>query len=134
MKKDIHHPLVKDVAVAIVKEEENGKEPEWFVYLLNLKETAIDGVLVASRGYGNLQGEDVKTSTLRHFIETLPAKSYAKIELIKDDVFGLHNEYWVSFYINKEIYDKKFVFLAESIKEANFTEIPLMGLRGILIG
>src|SRR4030095_12386741 len=47
-----------------------------------------------------------------------------KIETIIRDVFGLNNEYWVSFYIGKDIYDKKYIFLPESIREEHLTLIP----------
>jgi len=37
MKKDIHPPDVKDIAVAVVKEENEFEETEWNVYLINFK-------------------------------------------------------------------------------------------------
>ncbi|MEO8086267.1 MAG: hypothetical protein ABI763_05585, partial [Bacteroidota bacterium] len=102
-------------------------------YLVNLYDTRIEGVLVSSKGYGSRGGEDVKTSTLRHFIGTVESMDYAKIELIIKDVFGLTNEYWISFYLSKDMYDKKYVFLPESITEENFTMIPVLNKRGVMI-
>ena len=57
----------------------------------------------------------------------------AKIEPIMEEVFGLSNEYWVSFWVNDVMYDKKFVFVAESISERNMKEIPLLGEKGVMI-
>lgn len=133
MKKDIIHPVVEDVAVAIVRELNDKGETEWNVYLLNLKEEEIEGVLVTSSGYGELDGEQRKTSTLRHFLDIIPGRSFAKIEPIMENLFGISNQYWVSFYLHKQIYDKKYVFLAESIKEENFITIPLIGKKGVMI-
>ena len=133
MKKDIHPPEVKDIAVAVVKEENELSEIIWNVYLLNLKKEKIEGVLVTSRGYGSLEGEDTKTSTLRHFLDTLQPMSFAKIEPIIENLFALNNEFWISFYINKIMYDKKYVFLAESIRAENFIQIPLIGKKGVMI-
>jgi hypothetical protein len=133
MKKDIQPPLVEDIALAIVKEQNELAEDVWNVYMLNLKSELIEGVLVTSKGYGSYNGEDVKTSTLRHFLDEIPAKGYAKIEPIMEDLFGLNNEYWVSFYLNKVMYDKKYIFLAESIREENFIPIPLIGKKGVMI-
>ena len=48
MKKDIIHPPVEDIAVAIVKDLSDKGETEWNVYLLNLKNEEIEGVLVTS--------------------------------------------------------------------------------------
>ena len=133
MKKDIVLPLVEEVAVAIVKEQDENGEETWSVYLLNLKNELIEGVLVTSSGYGELEGEKRQTSTLRHFLDTMPAKSFSKIEPIMENVFGLNNQYWVSFYQNKILYDKKYVFLAESITPGNMITIPLIQKKGVMI-
>lgn len=133
MKKDINPPVVEDIALAVVKEQNELAEDVWNVYMLNLKKESIEGVLVTSKGYGSYNGEDVKTSTLRHFLDVIPAKGYARIEPIMEDLFGLNNEYWVSFYINRVMYDKKYIFLAESIREENFIPIPIIGKKGVMI-
>ncbi len=133
MKKDISPPLVEDIAVVIVKEENETNEGEWNVYLLNLKNETIEGVIVSSKGYGIYNNEEVKTSTLRHFIDSVSPKNFAKIEPVIENVFGLNNEYWVSFFINKTMYDKKYIFLPETIKEENFTLIPVINKKGVMI-
>ena len=48
------------------------------------------------------------------------------------DVFHLNNEYWVSYFIGKQIFDKKFIFVPDSIIEKNIVTIPALGLEGIL--
>jgi hypothetical protein len=133
MLKDIPKLVVENIIVAIVPEDNEVGEQIWNVYLVNLYDQKIEGVLVSSKGYGIRNGEDVKTSTLRHFIGTVEAKDYAKIELIIKDVFGLSNEYWISFYLGKDMYDKKYVFLPESITEENFTAIPVLNKKGVMI-
>jgi hypothetical protein len=133
MKKDIEHPEVEDIAVAVVKQTNELGEEDWYAYFLNLKNVTVQNVLVTSRGYGILDNEEIKTSTLRHFLEDVPPMSAMKIELIMDNVFGLSNEYWVSFYIGKTIYDKKYIFLPESIIEDNFTHIPILETAGVMI-
>jgi len=122
----------EDIAVAVVPElveDQNG----WMVYLVNLKNAAIENVLVSSKGYGEIDNRNLRTSELRHYIEKLEAHKFSKIEPIIEDVFGLANEYWVSFYVNKTIYDKKFVFLPESINENNFVTIPFLNKKGVMI-
>ena len=133
MKKDIEHPEVEDIAVAVVKQTNELGEEDWYAYFLNLKNVMVHHVLVTSRGYGMLDNEEIKTSTLRHFLEDVPPMSAMKIELLMDNVFGLSNEYWVSFYIGKTIYDKKYIFLPESIIEDNFTHIPVLETQGVMI-
>jgi hypothetical protein len=133
MLKDIPQLKVEDVAVAVVPEVNKEGEKEWSVYLINLKNETLEGVLVASNGYGYRNGEKVKTSTLRHYLDVVPAKSYAKVELIIENVFGLNNEYWVSFYLNKNIYDKKYLFLPGTINPEYFTSIPLLETEGVMI-
>lgn len=132
MRKDIHIPKVEDVSVAVVKETE-GENPEWGVYLINQKTTVLKNIIVASKGYGTLNDEEVKTSTLRHFFDELDEASFQKIEKIMPDVFGLNNEYMLTFYIDQVIYDRKYIFVPESIVEENLIQIPLVGKPGILI-
>ena len=133
MLKDIPKLVVENIIVAVVPEENELGEQIWSVYLVNLYDRKIEGVLVSSKGYGNRNGEEVKTSTLRHFIGAVESNDYAKIELIIKDVFGLSNEYWISFYLGKDMYDKKYVFLPESITEENLTSIPVLNKRGVMI-
>lgn len=133
MLKDIPQLIVTEVAVAVVPELNSREEKEWNVYLLNLKNEPIEGVLVSSNGYGYHNGEKVKTSVLRHFLDVVPPKSFAKVEPIIENVFGLNNEYWVSFYHNKKMYDKKYLFLPHSINSQFFTNVPLIEKEGVMI-
>ncbi|MBC7653958.1 MAG: hypothetical protein H7098_05715 [Oligoflexus sp.] len=134
MKKDLPENLVEDISIAVVLESETPESKVWNVYLINLKDTIIETVLITSKGYGLNNGNKVKTSTLRHKIEKLEAKSFAKVEAIDEEVFGLNNEYWLSYYVGKEIFDKKFIFLPESISESNFIRIPLVNKPGVMVG
>lgn len=133
MRKDIHPPKVEGVAMAVVREKDEDGEDAWFVYLINQNAHAIENVLVSSRGYGEIEGESRKTSELRHLLETLGAKSWARVERIMEDVFPLSNQYWLSYYVDRTLFDKKYIFLAGSIDETNFTTLPLMDKRGVMI-
>ena len=133
MLKDIPKLIVENIVVAIVHEPNEEGELLWNAYLVNLYDQPISNVLVSSKGYGNFDGRDVKTSVLRHLIGNIDAKDYAKIEPIMDNLFGLNNEFWVSFYLGNHIYDKKYIFLPETISESNFTLIPVLNKRGVMI-
>ena len=63
MKKDIEHPEVEGIAVAVVKQTNELGEEDWYAYFLNLKNVTVQNVLVTSRGYGMLDDEEIKTST-----------------------------------------------------------------------
>ena len=132
MKKDIEHLEVEDLAMAIVLEEENGQNV-WNVFLINLHIVPIKNIIVTSRGYGELNGEIKKTSTLRDFFEELPELEFTRVEPIMENTFGLTNEFWVSFYINDKIYDKQYIFLPETINLKNFTKIPILNAEGVMI-
>ncbi|MBL7922575.1 MAG: hypothetical protein JNL88_00095 [Bacteroidia bacterium] len=136
MLRDIQRVSVEDIAIAVLPKEQTAADAEgplWEVYLLNLKQAPIENVIIASKGYGVFKGEEVKTSTLRHYLGDMSPMSYMLIEPIQETVFGLNNEYWLSFYIDREIFDKKYIFLPESISESYFTMIPLLGKRGVMI-
>ena len=135
MREELLGPLVENVAVAIVQGKNEDNEIEYNVYLLNLREDIMEGIIITSKGYGQNAntGEKIQTSTLRHCIELMLPNEAAKIEPIMEDVFGISNEYWVSFWIDEVLYDKKFIFPPESICEKNLKEIKILGAKGILI-
>jgi hypothetical protein len=134
MKKDIPELKVEDLAIAIVPSSVDLLEDElWDVYILNLKEEPIKNVLVSSRGYGEVNNEQIKTTTLRHFFEEIGPLEILKIEPIQKSLFRITNEYWVSFSFEGELYDKKYVFVVGSIESTNFTRIPFLDRKGVMI-
>jgi len=132
MIKDIDIPEVKNVTVVIARKKIIGEQDEWKVYLLNKNDFPIENTLVASKGYGLKDGEKQETSILRHFLETVPAQSTALVEPIDPAVFHLNNEYWVSYYIGRKIFDKRFVFVPDTICEENLTFIKELDMEGVL--
>lgn len=132
MIKDITKPIVQNVTLVVVCEKNILLQDEWKVFLINSNSVDIDNTLVASTGYGESNGEQQRTSTLRHFLQTVPANSTALVEPIDENVFHLNNEYWVSYYIGSQLYDKRFVFLPDSIREENLTFIKELQLKGVL--
>ena len=135
MREELLGPKVEGVAVAVVQQLNEDNEKIYYVYLINLRDDIMEGIIVTSQGYGeNVEtGEKVRTSQLRHSLEILLPNEAAKIEPIIEEVFGLANEFWVSFWVNDDLYDKKFVFVAESISEQNMKILPVIGLPGVMI-
>ena len=133
MKADLPENIVEDVAIAVVLMSETPEVKNWTVYLVNFKNEPITNVLITSKGYGEKDGKQVKTSLLRHFIGDVAAQSSAGVEAIDPAVFGLTNEYWLSYYIGSTIYDKKFIFLPESIVDENLMRIPVLNKPGVMI-
>ena len=131
MKSDIPELKVEDIAIAIVPRADG--EELWDSYLVNLKGDRINNVLINSRGYGEWEGDRVKTTILRHFFEEIGSNSIIKIEPIQAKLFGLTNEYWVSFNFQGNVYDKKYVFVRGSIDPVNFTMIPYLDKKGVMI-
>lgn len=135
MREELLGPKVEYVAVAVVQQFGEENHPIYNSYLINLRDDIMEGIIITSNGYGeNVEtGEKIKTSMLRHCMEILLPNEAARVEPIMEDVFGLTNEYWVSFWVNDTMYDKKFVFLPETIIEKNMKLIPILGLKGIII-
>jgi hypothetical protein len=133
MLKDIIEPEFDGVGVAAVYELNEEGAHVWNVYLINFNNALISGVLVSSKGYGTIDGEEVKTSALRHFLKEIDALDYGKIEAIHEDVFVLNNEYWVSFYLDGKIYDRKFIFVENTIQKSRLNHINIIDKNGILI-
>lgn len=135
MREELLGPKVEDVAFVIAKEINELNEAMYNVYLLNLRDDIMEGIIVTSTGYGeNLEtGEKIRTSILRHSLEILLPEEVAKIEPIMEEVFHLANEYWISFWVNEVMYDKKFVFLPDSISDENMVYIKQLDKKGVII-
>ncbi|NNE56145.1 MAG: hypothetical protein HKN32_09000 [Flavobacteriales bacterium] len=133
MKEDINPPKAKGVAMAIVPDEKEDGTSGWLVYFINLRVENLEGVLVRSNGYGTKDGKQVKTSELRHFLDEVPGFAAAPVETIVEDVFSLNNQYWVSYWEGGQMYDRKFVFVADVIQESNFSKIPILNKQGVMI-
>ena len=107
MKKDIDFLEVVDIGIAIVLESESAENRNWKAYLLNFKSETISQILVSTKGYGLLNGAEVKTATFRHSLGSLAPQSFTPIEIIDESLFVIHNEFWLSFYIGDRVFDKK---------------------------
>ena len=130
MKKDIEIPQVKDVYVAVVNEYNDiYKTHDWSAYIINNKDVDLEMLLIVSKGYD----EKRETSLMRHKLEKLPKKSYAKIELMQEDVLALNNEFKVTFFVGNKMLDKTYLFRKNTINEKALQPIPLMDIKGILV-
>lgn len=135
MKKDIPILKVEEVAIAIIPrlEHEEDHEEFWDAYLINLKDEPIHAVLVNSTGYGEIDGEQRRTTTLRYFWDNIGPQEAVKIEPVQKSVLPLANEYWVSFSFHDYLYDKKYVFVPGSLETMHFTDVPLLHRKGVMI-
>ena len=130
MKKDIEIPEVEGVYIAVVNEYNTiYKSQDWNAYIINDKDVDLEMVLIVTSGYN-----DAKiTSTFRKKLETLPKKSYAKIELMQEDLFALNNQFKVTFFESNKMFDKTYLFRKNTINLKALQLIPLMDVRGILV-
>ncbi len=129
MKKDIEVPPVTGVFIAAVREENKEfRSLDWNAYLINDKNVPLEMVLIVARGYD----EKDSTSTMRHTIKVLPAKSFAKIEFMEDGILRLNNEFLVTFFVGNSMFEKRFLFSKNSIKETAVTDIGVINKKGIL--
>ena len=128
MKKDIEIPVAKNVHVAIIHEwNEEFLAKDWNAYLINNRTTPIEMVMVVSKGFDG----DLKTSIMRHAIGVVEAKSFQKIEVVQEDVLRLNNEFFVTYYADQKLYEKRFIFEKNSVSEKNLVNIPLVDKDGI---
>ena len=134
MKKDIVIPTVENVFVAAVQEwSDDFMEKVWYIYLVNDSDFNLDGVMVVSKAFGTIDGEMKKTSLLRHAFVEIPAVSVVKVEMLEKSVTTLNNEFMVTFFIGNTLYDKKFIFKANSISEKNIEEVPILFVDGVIV-
>lgn len=129
MRKDIIIPEVKNVYVAAVKElHEEFKTEDWNAYIINDNLEPLEMVLLTVQGYNEKQ----MTTHMRHTIRLLPAKGFAKIEFMQEDIFTLDNFYSVTYFLDNKMYERRFEFPANSIQEDNTVKVPVMGKDGVI--
>jgi hypothetical protein len=134
MKKDIIIPEVENVFVAAVQEwSDDFMEKVWYAYLVNDSDFLIESVMVVSKAFGTIDGEMKKTSLLRHAFVAVSPVSVVKIEMIEKSVLVLNNEFSVSYFIENKLYDKKFIFKANSITEEKTEEVPILFVEGVIV-
>ena len=134
MKKDITIPEVENVFLAAVQEwSDDFMEKVWYAYLVNDSDFQLDSVMVVSKAFGTLDGEMKKTSLLRHAFPEIPAVSVVKIEMLEKSVLVLNNEFMVTYFIGNTLYDKKFIFRAQTITPDYVVEVPILFVDGVIV-
>ena len=120
MRKDIEIPKVENLFLAVTAEyNETFKGNDYYVYLINKREADLEMVLVLSQG----SDEKRKTSTMRHKIDKLPAQSFARVELMQEEVLDLDNSFKVTFCEGSRMHEKDFLLKKGSLKESvNFRQ------------
>ena len=134
MKKDIEIPTVENVFLAAIQEwSDDFMEKVWYVYLVNDSDFDLDSVMVVSKAFGTIDGEMKQTSLLRHAFAKIPKISVAKIEMIEKSVLHLNNEFMVTYFIGNTLYDKKFIFKAQTITPDYVEEVPILFVVGVIV-
>tara|TARA_B100000678_G_scaffold141875_1_gene118234 strand:- start:3284 stop:3679 length:396 start_codon:yes stop_codon:yes gene_type:complete len=129
LKKDIEIPEVEGVhLVAVNQFNKDHRTHDWYAYLINENNYPLETVLIVSNGYDKKD----KTSTMRHTLKVLGAKSFAKVEYLEPNVLKLNNEFSVSFFAEGKMLHRNFIFKKNSIAASNAKKVPLMKEEGIL--
>ncbi len=134
MKADIIIPTIENVFLAAIQEfSEDFGEKIWNVYLINDSDFQLDNVMIVSKAFGTIDGEMKKTSLLRHVFLEIPAVSFKKIEMIEQKVLTLNNEFMVTFFMENKLYDRNFIFKANTITPDYVEEVPHLWVDGVVV-
>jgi hypothetical protein len=135
MKKDINILKVQDLAIAIAPRTESEEDHDlfWDAWLINLRSQPLRSIIINSKGYGLIDDIPRKTSGMRYFWEEINGKTAVKIEPVHSKVLSLANEYWVSFVFDDYLYDKKYVFVPDSLRPEHLVTLPIVGKQGVMI-
>lgn len=130
MKKDIEIPKVEGVYIAVVNEYNDiYKTQDWNAYIINDKDVDLEMVLIVTSGYSEYK----TTSLFRKKLDRLPKKSYAKIELMQEELFALNNTFKISFFEENKMFDKTYLFRKNTINLKALQAVPLMSVKGVLV-
>ena len=130
MKKDITIPEVTDIQLAVALHYNTMfKIDDWNIYLINNKLEPLEQVLIVSNGFDNQK----KTATFRHKLEVLPAKSYAKVEFMLEELLSINNEFKITFFIENTLYEKTFLIKKNTVSSKTIKLIPILNCKGVII-
>ncbi|QNR23744.1 hypothetical protein [Croceimicrobium hydrocarbonivorans] len=128
MLKDLKFDPVSGVEVAIAKTPEKTGESTFYLYIINHKELDLKNLLVMTEAEEKEDGSGRKTSKLRHFFELLAAGESLKVETVDPSVLSFYNRVWLSFYIDGQVYDRR--YMIEPFKEWDLEPIEALDLKG----
>ena len=133
MKADIIIPKVENVhIVAILEWSDDFQENCWYAYLLNATNETLEMAMIVSRAYGLINGENRNTMQLRHAFAKIEPQTAVKIEFLENNVLQLNNEFMLSYFIGNQMFDKKFIFKANSINDKAQSDLPVIPKRGVM--
>lgn len=116
--------------MALVPEKASeGSATDWYAYVLNQGPRPLEMVLVVSEGHDRSR----KTSKMRHSISLLPALSFAKVELVLEEVLSLNNVFFVTYFADNKLYEKRFVFEKQDLATLKLSPVPLLKKDGIFV-
>ncbi|THD69485.1 hypothetical protein E7Z59_03930 [Robertkochia marina] len=129
MRKDIEIPKAEGVRLLAVQEfhEELG-EMVWNIYLYNAGSRVMDTVMVVLRG----SSEDRETSVMRKSLSRLEPGSYARLEILREELLAFKNEYLITYFDQEKMFEKNFTLAPGTIKEDRIKPIEEAGLSGIV--
>lgn len=130
MKKDIPIHAVTDIGIAIIPME---IDQAYEVYLINKKNRVIRNIIICSKSYGEWEGKKIETATTRYFLDYLGNENAQKFEIMESNLAKVANEYWISFSLDNYLYDRKIVFVQGSIDQMNFSFVPYVEQKGVII-
>jgi hypothetical protein len=70
---------------------------------------------------------------MRYFLDDIDSQTAIKVEPINPDLFELNNEYFVVFYNNGIMIDKKLTFKENTITEDRLVQVPVLDCLGVLL-
>jgi hypothetical protein len=133
MKKDIIIPKVENVFIVAIKEwSDDFQEDCWYAYLLNATNEPLETAMIVSRAYGLIDAEERKTMSLRHAFALVEPQSAVRIEFLENNLLQLDNEFMLSYFIGNQMFDKKFIFKANTIEDTNKVELPSINKLGVM--
>lgn len=135
MLKDIKFFVGYDVGLGITPEDKGLPSEWWRVHIINLnREKKLLWVLVSAKAEGFLNESYKRTGTLRYCIECLHPATYVKLDTITPQVKMLNNEYFISYWKDDTLYERKLVIPAGFLcSDMMVSRIPVMECSGVFV-
>ncbi len=129
MLKDIDFPVGRDVEVFAMEIDDKADGKWWKVFIINKGKKPLENVLISSVAYDEFGRQ--KSQVFRYHIEVLGSGEYAPLDVLTPELQALLNEYFISYWQDGILYERRLTFPAHHFLKDNEVDIPIPGAKGI---
>lgn len=132
MRKDFEIPSSEGICIAMIPKQDGDGKKVWSVGLYNERPDTVFNVIINAQGSGHIKGKEKHTDKVRFLIDSLDPGAFHPFEILLRESTELTNTYWVSFFSNNELCDRKIIVPPRYVMGQKKERIGMSKLVGVV--